>query len=412
LLNLSCHKNQINLPTIYFMSKVSFSGRLWTGLFLISVLTSACSHEKKEEKQETVAVKQPIEPDSVAPEVPTEPSGPVAAPENRIATYLAGMGQPSEDYPAAWKKYSVSADTSWSRYHRSRTAILQAWAEAELPQDSAGANTLFYPFSGPDVLHAKTFFPKAKTYVLVGLEPVGSLPDTNQMKNPALLAALQRSLYSVMNFSFFRTNAMAKDLKREELDGASPLLMLFLARTGQTITAYEPLRLSKEGTFLPATDSVSKAIPGVRISFADQDGNEKELYYFSADLSDSGLGVKRSLGQFMEQFGPFTTYLKSASYLMHKSYFSQTRNLILGQSKYILQDDSGIALKYLNKSIWDFTFYGTYTKPISLFTRHFQPQLKTTYQDTVTHVKPLPFGTGYDWRKNTSNLLLLKKKAS
>jgi hypothetical protein len=227
-----------------------------------------------------------------------------------------------------------------------------------------------------------------------------------------MLPALQKSLYSVMNFSFFRTNAMATDLKREELDGTTPLLMLFLARTGHIITAYEPLRLSKEGTFLPATDSVSKAIPGVRIGFADQEGNEKELYYFSADLSDSGLGVKHGLGQFMEQFGPFTTYLKSASYLMHKSYFSQTRNLILGQSKYILQDDSGIALKYLNKSIWDFTFYGTYTKPISLFARHFQPQLKTTYQDTATHVKPLPFGTGYDWRKNTSNLLFLKKKAS
>lgn len=398
------------------MSFVSFSGRFWAGLFLISVLASACDNQKKEQKQEKEIVTgmQAIEADSVVPVVaaePVEPARPAAAPENQIAAYLAGMGQAEAGYPAAWGKYSVNADSSWSKYHRSRTTVLRSWAETELPQDSA-TKTLFYPFSGPDFLHASTFFPKAKTYVLVGLEPVGSLPDSSQLKNPAVLPAIQKSLYSILNFSFFRTNAMAKDLKREELDGTTPLLMLFLARTGNTITAYEPVRLKKDGTFLAPSDSVLKAIPGVRIVFTDQAGNEKELYYFSADLSDSGLGVKRGLGRFMQQFGPFTTYLKSASYLMHKAYFSQVRNLILGQSKYVLQDDSGIALKYLDQEKWDFTFYGTYNKPIDLFARHFQPRLKAAYQDTANQVKSLPFGTGYDWRKNTSNLLLLKKKAT
>jgi hypothetical protein len=95
---------------------------------------------------------------------------------------------------------------------------------------------------------------------------------------------------------------------------------------------------------------------------------------------------------------------------MHKPYFSKVRNLILERSNYILQDDSGIALKYLRPSDWQLTYYGTYKRPINLFAKHYQPAMATAYADTINRPRKLPFGTGYNWRQNDSNLLLARRQ--
>ncbi|UYZ57748.1 hypothetical protein [Hymenobacter latericus] len=86
------------------------------------------------------------------------------------------------------------------------------------------------------------------------------------------------------------------------------------------------------------------------------------------------------------------------------------RNLILERSQFILQDDSGIAMKYFPRGNWRFIHYGTYRKPIPMFAMYYQPALTAAYQDSVQKPRPLPFGTGYNWRVNDSNLLLAKRK--
>ena len=44
------------------------------------------------------------------------------------------------------------------------------------------AKVIFYPFSGPDYLTAHAFFPNADKYVMLGLEPVGKLPELKKFK--------------------------------------------------------------------------------------------------------------------------------------------------------------------------------------------------------------------------------------
>src|SRR5579864_4931539 len=97
---------------------------------------------------------------------------------------------------------------------------------------------MFYMFSGPDFLYANAFYPKATTYVLSALEPPGSVPDLTRLPYWAVGSALynvERSLASILSFSFFITKQMKVDLHAGQISGTLPILYVFLARSGKTI---------------------------------------------------------------------------------------------------------------------------------------------------------------------------------
>ena len=338
-----------------------------------------------------------------------------------VALFLGGL-RPSQHSnltalaaTSAWQAFAKDQDKSWEKYRATHTTRMTQWANTELDSAHASSPTVFYPFSGPDFLNVVTMFPTSQTYVLMGLEPVGSIPARASLENPKLLPAVKASLWSVLNFSFFRTNDMAIDLKSVELDGALPLMMLFAARTGNQITAIRPVQLDATGQLQDAPKDTAqtpdpKFIPGVEMKLRAPNGQPKTVYYFSADLSDWKLNTKKAPLEFVRHLGPLTTYVKSATYLMHKSYFNQVRRTVLRRSRYILQDDSGIAMKYFQKGAWQFNYYGTYRRPINLFAKQYQPELTAAYRDTLHKPKALPFGTGYNWRQTDSNLLLAKRR--
>ncbi|MCC3160008.1 hypothetical protein LJ737_22415 [Hymenobacter sp. 15J16-1T3B] len=381
----------------------------------------ACSERKSAPTQ--LASPPAQAPDSATAVAPA-PAAPAPAPIDTsdvqdVAAYLAGMpvkqASPLRTFTATpgWQRFAADADKSWTNYDATRTSKIEDWAKLELDSVRRTSPVVFYPFSGPDLLNAATVFPQSGTYVLVGLEPVGTVPGQASLESPKLYNAVKTSLWSVLNFSFFRTNSMAVDLKSLELDGSLPLILLFAARTHHQITSVKYLRISPEGQALPADSAQgnAKLVPGVEVAMRAADGHEQKVYYFSADLSDWKLGqTKGSILQYVRSLGPLTTYVKSATYLMHKPYFSQVRNLILERSRYVLQDDSGIAMKYFKPADWQFIHYGTYRRPIPMFAKHYQPALTAAYRDSVNKARPLPFGTGYNWRVNDSNLLLAKHR--
>jgi hypothetical protein len=397
---------------------------------LLLPLLVACS-ESNQEKASAEAVQagvtQPASELATSPKASqTKSSSASTAPatdttqEQAIAAFIGGMkpgqraGLDSLTKQPAWQAFAADANKNWQKYTLTHTVPMTKWAASELDSVHKASPTIFYPFSGPDFLNVFTLFPTAQTYVMVGLEPVGSVPNSNTLRNPDLFKAVKASLWSVLNFSFFRTNDMAVDLKSVQLDGALPLIMLFAARTGNQIIAIRPVQLDGTGQLLAApTDTIqhisSKNVPGAEVRIRAADGTEKTIYYFSEDISDGNLASHPALLSYVRTLGPLTTYVKSATYLMHKTYFSKVRNLILERSQYVLQDDSGIAMKYFPKD-WQFTYYGTYKRPINLFAKHYQPQLTAAYSDSVHRPRPLPFGTGYNWRQTDSNLLLAHPK--
>jgi hypothetical protein len=324
------------------------------------------------------------------------------------ARFLAGM-MPSADSPLmaltkdpAWQHHARFFDSAFAQLDQRQISRVRAWSDANVATPKP---TMFYMFSGPDFLYANAFYPKATTYVLSALEPPGSVPDLTRVSHGGVSAALsnvEHSLNSILSFSFFITKKMKVDLHEGQLNGAMPLLYVFLARSGMTIKNVSAVALDEKGNAFFANENLgNSATRGVRIVFAGSDGVEKTLYYFSTDLSDSGV---RSSGflKFCATLGPGNSLIKSASYLMHFGSFSTVRDFILANSATIIQDDSGIPLGYYSQKKWRFFPFGRYAGPIDRFPGRYQP----SYAELFRRAQPMDFGIGYRWRSYESNLLL------
>ena len=99
-------------------------------------------------------------------------------------------------------------------------------------------------------MFATSFFPTASTYVLAGLEPVGSIPQLTSLSAPAVegaLRSLENSLGSLLSFSFFITRNMKTQLSDGPVYGTLPVLYVFLARTGKTIHDVASIGLDEKG---------------------------------------------------------------------------------------------------------------------------------------------------------------------
>jgi hypothetical protein len=264
---------------------------------------------------------------------------------------------------------------------------------------------MFYMFSGPDFLYADAFYSKATTYVLSALEPVGSVPDLTRLPRGGVGAALydvERSMGSILSFSFFITKQMKVDLRAGQLNGTLPILYVFLARSGKTIRDVSPVALDDRGAAYFANENPGKnPTRGVRIVFAGGDGQERTLYYFSTDLSNSGVKASGFL-KFCAGLAPGNSLIKSASYLLHSGNFTTVRDFLLANSATIIQDDSGVPLAFYSSKKWRLFPFGRYAGPIAEFSGRYQEQ----YADLFRRAQPMDFGIGYRWRSHESNLLL------
>ena len=324
------------------------------------------------------------------------------------ARFLAGM-PPSADSPLTpltrdptWQRHARFFDQAFAQLEQRQLAKIRAWSDTNL---AAPRPTMYYMFSGPDFLYADAFYGKATTYVLSALEPPGSVPDLARLPRGGVGAALysvERSLGSILSFSFFITKQMKTDLHAGQINGTLPVLYVFLARSGKTIKSVTPVALDDKGAAYFANENPGpNAVRGARIIFAGPDGVEKTLYYFSTDLSNSGVRAGGFL-KFCSTLAPGNSLLKSASYLLHSGNFTTVRDYILANSATIIQDDSGIPLHYYSPRKWRFFPFGRYAGPINEFPGRYQP----SYAELFRRAQPMDFGIGYRWRTHESNLLL------
>jgi hypothetical protein len=324
------------------------------------------------------------------------------------ALFLAGM-QPSADSPLlpltkdpAWQHHAKFFDSAFAQLEQRQLSKVKAWADTNL---AAPKPTMFYMFSGPDFLYANAFYSKATTYVMAALEPPGAVPDLTKVSRGSVDSALsniEHSLSTILNFSFFITKHMKTDLHVGQISGALPILYVFLERSAKSIRSVTPIALDDNGTVHVAGEDAGKNPQhGAKIVFAGSDGVEKTLYYFSTDLSNSGV---RSSGflKFCATLAPGNSLIKSASYLLHSGSFTTVRDFLLNNSATIIQDDSGIPLADYNPNKWRFFPFGRYAGPISEFPARYQQ----SYAELFRRAQPMDFGIGYRWRAHESNLLL------
>ncbi|MBT7981089.1 MAG: hypothetical protein HN584_00870, partial [Akkermansiaceae bacterium] len=296
---------------------------------------------------------------------------------------LAGISVPEEkDITSSenWKKHEQLMKKAWSRYKKSNLRPMRSWSERKL-SNSNRSESIRYPFSGPDILHALYMFPEAQNFILCGLEPVGDFPKSNILRGKNSTQALEeirKILEESLRFSFFKTKDMRTEISKSFYNGTLPIICLFLSGSGFTIKDIDYIKLNKDGTISEWQDTQSSN-DAVRIKAIHENGREILVNYFRTNISD-GFILKSGFLKYLESIPKGKSYVKAASYLMHKSYFSQIRNHLLSSSTAIIQDDSGIPMRHFNQSSWQMKYFGTYTKPIELFQDHYQPDLRDIYK--------------------------------
>jgi hypothetical protein len=337
------------------------------------------------------------------------------------ARFLAGL-RPSPGSPlntltksAVWQRHAARFDALFELKDRASLSKIRVFATKEIPQTD---RPLLYFFSGPDFLYANAFFANATTYVLSGLEPAGEIPRMEELNPRALEYTLhntERSLSSILSLSFFQTDDMRRQLSAGPVFGTLPILYVFLARAGKTISEAETIVLDQEGNVKQAdaerkSGEIGEAqdgARGLRIVFSDKNHPRQTLYYFSGDVSNDGFR-KSGLLKFCDKLGQANAFIKSASYLLHRDRYADLREFILKQSTLVLQDDSGIPVSYFDPLKWELQPFGNYVGPIPLFRNRYQASLARLFR--TRDRKGFDFGVGYQWRRNTSNLLLAIKK--
>ena len=333
--------------------------------------------------------------------------GDTATPDD-TARFLAGM-QPSAGSPLAaladrgWQQHANYMDSAFDKVEQRQLSKIRKWSSAHLTNPRP---TLFYMFSGPDFLYANAFFGSATTYVLAGLEPVGPIPDLVGMPRgsiPGILSNLHGTLQSILGVGFFITRDMSSSLNSGRLTGTTPVLFTFLARSGKTIESAELINLDDKGEVRPGDgEKVKTAARGVKIVFTDKENRKQTLYYFSTNLANDSF-KNSGFAKFCEGLGVGDGMIKSASYLLHSSEFSQVRDFLLAHSATILQDDTGIPAAQFDTTRWSLSPYGRYIGPITIFRDRYQNRLREIYQKRPD---PIDFSFGYRWQPDESNLLL------
>lgn len=348
---------------------------------------------------------------------------------NSVARMMAGLPPLSPAHfelaeTEVWKTHATAMQASWQKLKAGRVTAMASWRDAAISPTCPVGKTLLYPFSGPDFFNAWWMFPDCETFVLFGLEHLGDSPNLEAM-NPKqfarLLTDVRAATSDFIDRNYFITENMARQLHTAQLRGVVPLVMISMAISGLDILRVVPLKLERASATVAVAGSGSgkggrslrPQLRGVSIEFrAPGSPVVRRMQYFSADVTDDGLTRYPELLAYFRSLGPTTTFLKSASYLLHNKEFNQIRETILDVSGFLVQDDSGVPYTTLAQRGWQVRLHGRYDVPIPPFERAFQAPLASAYKEQSPDVLPFTFGYQYhDARDQRSNVMVARGPA-
>ncbi len=332
-----------------------------------------------------------------------------------FALFITGQEFPASNTDttidrAFWIDYQSKINEDWPSMDSSRLTPMRIWSNQVIKPHINDSLTLFYPFSGPDFLHAHVLFPNASDYLFLAQEQLGEIPDISNASERELSDYLDKFYYSIRDIykrSYFITGRMNTDLHNASIKGVLPVIIFFMSQTEHEIHDIKYETFDANGNFkeLKSITGRFSATECVKISFSEAKSEKiKTLRYFRCDISDSGFASTPIFKSYLDKLDTVNTYVKSASYLLHYGTFNIIRNIILDNSETVLQDDTGIPLKYYDPAIWTAKLFGVYVKPISDFTSPYlmQSDLKAIY-DKGEDIDSLPFSLGYHWRTGEQN---------
>jgi hypothetical protein len=311
-------------------------------------------------------------------------------------------------------KHQNSSNKIWNHIQDSTLSKITLFNDGKKIIDSIDTNTCFYPFGGPDFLYANVFYPNAENYVLMGLEKLGTVPDLKKKtatEIDLLLEHINQSMQYLNKSGYFVTSHMSRDFSKSMMNGTIHTVLYFAANRNYLIKKLANGYISSGGKFTSyKTKNESQYYKAYDLTVTDTLGNEKHIYYISADIADYKIKTFPYFVSFVKGFGKTSCFIKSASYIPAHKNFSIVRNLILDNSVKIIQDDTGIPYKTLNdKTKWDYQFWGLYTSTIKDLSWGLQPDLKEAIKGHPNNQK-LPFRISYNGNYGEGIIMVARKK--
>lgn len=277
-----------------------------------------------------------------------------------------------------WMSHNAAMDASFARFQQTTLDPAKSWAAAEIP---LSPDVIFYPFGGPDMAIPVALFPRAKEFILFGMEPPGSVITPGTMdteKLPEAYGIIRSALSWYLTYTYFQTYQMDRWLRREHLGGAGPVMLVFLARSGATI---KEMRTIEEA-----------GARGMQIVFEHQ-GMLKTATYYQLDASNDGLARRPGFLAHVRSRGSRGTFLKAAACLPHYERFTVIRSFIARESALVLTDDAGLPYQDLVRENMSIKHYGRYVDTMPLFRACLQPDMVQAFKSGA---RPLPFEIGYN----------------
>ncbi len=285
-----------------------------------------------------------------------------------------------------------SFETLRLRYEKRFLAPMNSFSHEAL--SDLRAESVLYPFSGPDAVTALALFPQLKHLTLVAdqIPEYGRLHESTADSEQAI-AQECRMLGFFSQLGYYRTHDL--NGRGGERPPFVQLIAYSIAFAGAGVQDVQTLLLSANGEVTPASEADSRPPAGIRFLAKRADGRMVTVDYLAIDLSNRGIQKIAGAETFLRQRAAEGVFLKAASHLLQEPSFSRFADVLTPAAAFVIQDETGLSVERLEAN-FDLTLYGQYTAPQKLWAHHASAQ---AFADLYARGKPagrLPFVFGYE----------------
>ena len=348
-----------------------------------------------------------------------------------MARYLGGFDIPSDSKLAPftqgpeYAQHRNSMAVFWEKTREHSITPVSEWRETTLFRNPNGTvcredRPAIYPMSGADLINLYNICPYASEYVMVALEKAGDIPhpENQTAQYYQSLRDMRAVIGNIAQRNYFSSVFMrAKIVNNREIPGIAPVLLAFASGLGWRIVDMEKFHLGEGGKLIIDEVTSEQKPRGVRIWFrVEGDKRLRSLTYIEQYLNAQSAEPTHPLNQFFQQRKGGMILFKAASYVMHNPAMTAVRDMFIGVSDYVVQDDSGF--RYLDMApAFEVSVYGYYRTPVRLgdaFFRNYapQPELAALYIERNPPDLPFHFGYGSLRRPPRSNLIVAHRRQS
>ena len=314
-----------------------------------------------------------------------------------------------------YQKYAAEIEKSWQIPDSAMLLPIKKWLTANNISDTSDSLLCFYPLSGPDFLFGNAFWPKAQSYIMLGLEPKGTPVDFTTLNDEKLkkyFNGVKESLKYLNTRGYFVTMHMSSDFTKMHLNGMLHMMLFMIARTNHFIKDVYFVQLDKNGELIKSSQAPKKSdtlISAVAIDFLDDTRLiTRTAYYFQLNAHDDNMAKHPEFEKFVMKFNNRVAYMKSASCVLQNTPFATMRKLVLSCQQ-IIQDDTGVPFRYFDTTQFNITLYGTYTSTIKDLNWCLQKDLVSALKKSPYN-KDLPFRISYNGNYGEGMLLHAVRK--